>query len=154
MCRPALVGLSGGTTVPGPFLELSYSLPPRMAALLVPGVLDSLGVCLLKERSTWGDRAERQAPLSALSSLPGVSGPQKFRVPSCHSLGPAEPSCTSSGEHLATCSLVGCPVPRTRAPKRIRSPLGLVVSVSRLGLPGRQQSLGTGIVGSRIPLWG
>ena len=78
VCGPVFTGPGGGTAIPGPFLGLSYSPPPRRAAQQVPGVLGSLGVCLLKDRSSWGDRAEKQAMLSALSSLPGVPAPQEL----------------------------------------------------------------------------
>ena len=69
-CGPGLAGPGGGTAIPGPFLGLSHSPPPRRAAQQVPGVLGSLGV--------WGNRAEKQDKLPALSSLPEVSGSQKL----------------------------------------------------------------------------
>ncbi|XP_073076259.1 uncharacterized protein [Manis javanica] len=114
VCGPALTGPKGGTAIPGPFLGLCYSPPPRRAAQQVSGVLGSLGVCLLKDRSSWGDRVEKQATLSALSSVPGESEPQELCCPSCHCLGPAEPCYSSSGKHLGTCLL--------RLPDGIRRP--------------------------------
>ncbi|XP_073075423.1 uncharacterized protein [Manis javanica] len=69
-CGPGPTGPRGrgaGTVIPGPFLGLSYSPPPRRAAQQVPGVLRSLGVCLLKDRNSWGDRSREAG--HALSSV-------------------------------------------------------------------------------------
>ena len=66
-CGPGLTDPGGGTAIPGPFLGLSYSPPPRRAAQQVPGVLGSLGVCLLKDRSSRGDRSREAG--HALSSV-------------------------------------------------------------------------------------
>ena len=138
-CAPGLAGPRGGTATPGPFLVLSYSPLPRRDAHQVPGVLGSLGFCV-KNRSSWGDTAEKQATLSALSSLPGVSAPQELCCPPCHSLGPAESCCMLPGKHLGTYCLVGSPVLGTRAPEWTGTHLHLAVSL---------QSAGTSLGGGR-----
>ena len=80
-----------------------------------------------------GTQAQKQAAFSAQSSHPGVSGPQDFCIPPCHSLGLAEPCCGSSQMHLGSCFLVGTPVPGTRPPEWTRDTTPRSGSVPSVG---------------------